>query len=412
MLNSNTLTPKVNKSISNVLVIFVIYFSTKGSDLANNPIASLSISLLFIFYTYYVGIKFPKTFYYLISSLWLYFTLLFIKFNEFTPLFYSRVFSIFVLGYIALFLTKDRFIPIYIKIVTYLSFVSVVFYILGIYSYSTLFSIGDFLSNSLLLKSELSSQIEYRNLLIYTIRPFEERFRNSGFMWEPGSFSVVIGLALYLNLALSKFKLNRTAIILFITLLTTQSTTGYVILMLNTLFYLINKKVNIKMYLTPLLILCGIYLWQLDFMGKKIQELSSDPDEKLEIFYDSKSNTGAQSLGRFAGLIYNLEGVKLSPIFGIGSHEEVLYSRSQIYLYSTNGIGQFLMTFGYLGLFFFLITMYVACKNLSAYYSYKGGWTLFIVLLVGGFSFLVFMSPIFCTILFFSSVFKNVEFSS
>jgi hypothetical protein len=203
MLGNNTQKHKKTTLFSKFLVFCVIFFSTRGSDIANSPIALFSISLFIVLYSYLIGIKFSSVFFNLIIILLLYFTLLFIKFNEFTPLFYARTLSTFLIGYVVVFLTKGKFISIFIKIVSSLSVVSIPFFILGIFSHSLLFWIGDNLSESLFLDSQLSSQIDYRNFLIYTIRPIEERFRNPGFMWEPGAFSVICSIALYFNLGIS-----------------------------------------------------------------------------------------------------------------------------------------------------------------------------------------------------------------
>jgi len=407
MLGNNTQKYQKGSFFLRFLVFCVIVFSTRASDLANSPIALLSICLFIVIYSYLIGNKFSSVFFNLIIILLLYFTLLFLKFKEFTPLFYARILAIFVLGYAVVFFTKEKFILIYGKIVSFLALVSLPFFILGIYSHPLLYRIGANLSEALFLDSQLSTQIDYRHFLIFTVRPIEEKFRNSGFMWEPGGFSVVCCIALYFNLFKSGFKINRWSIILIISILTTQSTTGYLLLLVVGLFYLINRKARISIYFFPVFILVGFYFWQLDFMGDKIIDLSSEADEKLEVFYESKSHTGTQSLGRFAGLIYNLEGVKLSPIFGIGSHEDILYSRNQVYLYSTNGVGHFLMTFGYLGLFIFLFYLYKSSVRLSKYYNYKGGWTFFIILLISGFSFPFFMTPIFCSFIFLSSTLKK-----
>ena len=54
--------------------------------------------------------------------------------------------------------------------------------------------------------------------------------RNAGFSWEPGRFAIMVLLAIYCNLLRNgiKFKKNRSVIILLLTMISTQSTTGYI----------------------------------------------------------------------------------------------------------------------------------------------------------------------------------------
>lgn len=390
-----------------VLVVITIFFSTRASNLANSPIALLIVDFLIISYCYLKRIRFSKYFYLLIIVILVYCLLIFLKFQIFTPLFYIRVLSLFMTGFIVLYLVNVNFIPIFVKVVYFVSILGLPFYFLGFFYYYPLLNFARFLSDIFSLNSNLSLEIDYSNFLIYTVRPYEERFRNSGFMWEPGAFGVITCIALYFNLFLTRFRLTKESSVLILSSLSTLSTTAFLMLSFISIFYIININRYLSILIFPVFLVIGLFLWDQDFMGPKIQELSSDPNEKLETFYNSKSQTGTQSLGRFAGLIYNFEGVKISPIFGIGSHEEILYKRSNVYLYSTNGLGQFMMTFGFVGLFLYLYTIYNSTLILSNFYGYKGFWTLFGILIVGGFSFLVVMSPIYSSILFISPIFSR-----
>ena len=96
--------------------------------------------------------------------------------------------------------------------------------------------------------------------------------RNAGCTWEPGRFSIMILLALYCNMARCgiKFRGNWGSIILLISLITTQSTTGYIgALVLYSIFAF--KKFDVKYILAFFLIIVpiGYQLSKMEFRRRE-----------------------------------------------------------------------------------------------------------------------------------------------
>ena len=73
--------------------------------------------------------------------------------------------------------------------------------------------------------------LEESNILIFGLQPADYSGalvfrRNCGFAWEPGRFACIILVAMFINMARTKFQLrkNKNLRILLVALLTTQST--------------------------------------------------------------------------------------------------------------------------------------------------------------------------------------------
>ena len=99
--------------------------------------------------------------------------------------------------------------------------------------------------------------------------------RNLGFTWEPGRFACWILLGMYFNLVRNKFNIkNKSFIILFLSLLTTLSTTGYSLLVVLILFVLMNKKSKLsKVIIVLCVVLVFPTVWGLSIMSDKIEGL-------------------------------------------------------------------------------------------------------------------------------------------
>lgn len=102
--------------------------------------------------------------------------------------------------------------------------------------------------------------------------------RNCGPFWEPGAFQGFLNLSLWFELTLNRKRdiYWKTRVVVFIiTILTTLSTGGYIVLFTILLFYFLQdrKKGSAwKIFGTILLLLISIYLYtSLDFLGEKIE---------------------------------------------------------------------------------------------------------------------------------------------
>lgn len=101
--------------------------------------------------------------------------------------------------------------------------------------------------------------------------------RNSGFLWEPGAYSLVLIFMIVYNLLYNNYKVNWKTIFLIICLFTTFSTSGYLAFFFIIFFYLFKNDKFYKNHkaILPVLVIvtlfAGITFYSsVDFMSNKI----------------------------------------------------------------------------------------------------------------------------------------------
>ncbi len=183
----------------------------------------------------------------------------------------------------------------------------------------------------------------------YGGRVYEASYRNCGAFWEPGMFAIFLNLALMINLFVNKAPLLSTKNIVFIiALITTLSTTGFIVSFLIIVSSLIlNQKAERAILYIPFLITISFiaytYVWKLDFMSGKISEQTEDAS------YNRSS--------RFGAALYHFELLKESPLTGVFlsdaiRNNELNYKDQRS---SANGISLIFMVWGIpVGLIYFI----------------------------------------------------------
>lgn len=230
--------------------------------------------------------------------------------------------------------------------------------------------------------------------------------RNAGFSWEPGRFSVMVLLAIYCNLLRNgiKFKNNRSIIILLLSMLSTQSTTGYVgTIALYAFWGLKRISMSYILGITFVLIPIGYYASQLSFMQEKILK-QLDLDYELQKFDKTidyvnevkQRNEYIASVGRFQAIYYEAQNIKEDPLLGYGLSPSNSYFSTHI---SSNFVltGGILKIFGQYGiplgllLYFFL---YKSSARIGKEYGVNKG-ALFVIFLISSISYPLFLIPVF-----------------
>lgn len=164
-------------------------------------------------------------------------------------------------------------------------------------------------------------------------------YRNPGFSWEPGMNACIITTAIFFNLIINNFRIrkNKNLYILFISLITSLSTTGYSILIICIIpFYLLQKRgaktIISSIFLLPLI----FYIIQLDFMSEKLITLQSTQDTRNELLYNLEWNQKNRKFDapyvpqRFDGIAFQFLNVKNEPILGYGLNENDNYLHTNI----------------------------------------------------------------------------------
>lgn len=177
--------------------------------------------------------------------------------------------------------------------------------------------------------------------------------RNSGFMWEPGAYSVLLILALILNFANNKFNWDSKSYVYVIALLTTFSTSGYMALAIIFLSFIIFKnkeKKLIYIFIIPLLFFGIIKLTEIDFIGGKLRDYYDSRD----VHYTHESS-GVERVNRIGIFVYTLEHTLNWP-FGNGSFDSLYLKNKYGYIFNgPNVFADLMHKWGIIGLFFYII---------------------------------------------------------
>ncbi len=359
-------------------------------------ILGLILPIIFTLYLAYVKrVKFSKGFYFLFIGFFAYFVLSSIKFNQIHPRFFGIYLINFYIAYVAIRSFKMRFFIYYENVIYFLCIISLLFWVVNFLVPSQLASFLRVVSFS-----EPGAPNVESNIIFYTLNVQNEDSlafsRNAGFAWEPGAFSVFINFAIFINLAINRFKLkgNKKILIFIIALLTTFSTTGYGIFMLLVLFYVYNHNIKYRVFLFPIAILLGFYLMSLPFMSEKLIDVSKEStDELLEnsILYDKQ-----YSPQRITSFMIDFQDFMNNPILGYGGHQEERWTNKLgADISSISGIGKILAKFGIIGTVFFFIGLFYSSKFLKSNFRFKGWLFPFLLILLTSVSYSLIEDPLF-----------------
>ncbi|MBQ8543007.1 MAG: hypothetical protein IJ436_05985 [Bacteroidaceae bacterium] len=268
--------------------------------------------------------------------------------------------------------------------------------------------------SSLLLKSpillENSAGVGEYSLILYTLSVDPARIqavyggiiRNSGCAWEPGLYSVMLCIAILFNIFQNKKNIfNKRLIVLLIALITTFSTTGYVMaIVIFAGYYLSGRKIGTvkRIIYLSIIVVGSIYIYNLPFISEKINDdantESFSTEEASYVYYEEKGKN--YTTGRFEGIVLDYMNFKDKPIMGYGLTREASYIYNKIspVIITSNGIAKPFAMFGIiLGVILLAIT-YKSTAKLSNEYLFAPPYLLFIVIMLGSVSYMFDSTPI------------------
>lgn len=203
------------------------------------------------------------------------------------------------------------------------------------------------------------SQSMYWYAFFYTNNGREE-IRNSGFMWEPGAYSMILIIAIVYNWLKVKMIINKRIILYIIALFTTFSTAGYLAFSILLLAYTIKTK---KAYLIGIALLIlipiNIYVNNLNFVVTKVDSYLEEFDSNIAY---EQGFSNRYEVNRF---IYSFMTIKKATNypFGYGVLEDEESFNSKIKIVGVNGLGDILLMWGWLGLLFVIYAVYKFCSS-------------------------------------------------
>lgn len=155
---------------------------------------------------------------------------------------------------------------------------------------------------------------EIHNMGLSVVLTKAENFRNFGFAWEPGAFTILLGCALFCNINLYKKLHVWKTVVLTATIITTFSTMGYFVLA--AIFFVAIRKhqKNIK-YLKYVVVIAILSAC----VALLIPQIRHMVFFKLEGLFGSNRVETTQS--RFNAITYMWDAFISSPLFGVGYKE-------------------------------------------------------------------------------------------
>lgn len=264
--------------------------------------------------------------------------------------------AIICLFFIAESIVQEVFVNKYINIIFVMSVMSLLFWALAIKGIMIAPMIVDPGNGNI-----------YRMNLFYIYRAYSDisnlnefNARNFGIFWEGGAYQAFINIALFWLIDQKqrvKYFIPK-AIVFVLTIITTFSSTGYFILILNLLFYV--HKSSGKLNFKKIIMLVSAIIVTIFILNSPavVNKFSSDSSDYIS--YTIRAND-------------NLNGVKValySPVWGLGYQSANYYSELESVGIKANSSG-ILSTAQEFGVIFMIFLVFTQCKNFNATLSKK-----------------------------------------
>ncbi len=360
-----------------ILMLGVPYLSSRPPFIVINiTIILLFIYLLKIHYKYNINIFDKYTFLMLIvyPILHLFY---FLNFGSIDFLLSMRMFLLLIMAIWIIKLMNFDFLNIYEKFAYTLAIISLIFYPFQLLDYDATLNLITQISDLLPLNEKNE---EMRSILIWSM-DYDTGYRNTGFPWEPKAYANFLIIAIIIRLVQNGLVFKDKRVIVYsIALLTTISTTGYIILFAILPFFVLWNKSPEKFlkYFIPVIIIL-FYVMQLDFMWSKIKNEWEGRYEYESLLSDSRSFS-KRSLGRTPSMMVDLIDFSKQPIIGYGLNREFRTQSRYTKLVRVNGLTDWIASFGIVGIMLFLWGHYNGFKKWLRHYNYKG--ELFLVFII------------------------------
>lgn len=242
------------------------------------------------------------------------------------------------------------------------------------------------------------------NVLVYTVilssaaGDFESWYsiiRNSGFAWEPGAFACYLNFGICFNAIRTNMELknNRALLVFLIALASTQSTTGYVTLLIMLAVWLIDNR---RFMLISMLVPVGLLIMNLPFMKEKILfEVAGFADTSL-----ANAQPG-ESFDRLLSFRILWDEFLKHPILGYGFSEPDFMKYE---LQTWSGLGHMLAQYGLVLSSMFLLLLVKTYKNLCILFSNRSSIMIIVAMLGSMISYMIWATP-FCVAIWLSGLF-------
>ncbi len=393
----------IKRKTTNILLVWItILITAKGNAITISNITLTIAMLLTMFIFFKRKERIDKAFIVFTIFYFLIYSIHALKF-EYIDLREFREYIKFIYAYMFIKLVFKDFFKIYTNIIYKLALISLPLYTLQLIDYEFMKSFIGIIDHNISFLDYRDSW--YENLFFFTLND-NGMYRNSGFAWEPKGFGTFLVLAFIFNLILNRFKFfDKKNIVYLLAIATTLSTATYSVFLLGIIpFFLLNKKVSIKLFTSIIFLpLIFIAFTQLDFMQRKIVHEYENGDSYLD-YVDTRGYSGtSRSMGRFGSMILDYQDLKKEPLLGYGlySDKRTMFSVEGVKLVRVNGLSDFSAKFGLIGLLFLIISLSKSFKKVSKQFRFKGYFLIPISIISMSFGSAILLTPLYLSLLFY-----------
>lgn len=356
-----------SKNIVQWFMVFVlIHMSSSASVIALSDLALGIVASLTIIAFLARRNKFDRLF---LVFTWVYILLsigYFLKFGWINFTASARIYLKIVYAYMTIKMVGEHFFHYFSDVVAKLALISIPLFALQLYMPEQMLAWNGFLEP--LIPQVVKGGAEYSNSILFTVNIWGLD-RNSGFMWEPGAFAAVLSVSMFINLIINRVKWNWQLGIMLIAMITTFSTTGFLLMFLLGLFYLFNQNTTTIAIGTPVIILIGLFVFMQPNVSGKILDRMENSEHSIVSAEDYEGESNGISVGRFGSLMLDWEDFQKHPLTGFGLQQTERINSRYTDLVRANGFSDFLVKFGLLGLTFLLFGLTTSFKRLQAVYG-------------------------------------------
>lgn len=307
-------------------------------------------------------------------------------------------------AYFAIKLLGEYFISYFLRVMIFLTIVSLIIFIPIFIKPDFLNTLIDLTPSFLSYQYELwGFQVDRKTMVIYNLLQEENRVRNNGPFWEPGAFGGYLVIAYIFNTIREKKLLGKINILFIVAIISTQSTTAYLALFAFIVCYIFFEDYSYAV--KSLIIVFGVAGYvafqTIPFLGDKIREENKGAKDAIE-------EVGGDT--RMASAILDWDDIKGYPFSGRGLWPETRVDKKFEYVIRNNGFTNFIATWGILFFFFYFYWYYKGFSEFCRIYgaSYYIPIVMLLIIWLLSFSENYFDSSFFWAFVFIGIPLKNV----
>jgi hypothetical protein len=397
-----------------LLIVYAIIMVSFTTHLSHVPVLRfISIFMLFIIFVFMHGFKIDRFFYYIIF-IWFLINIFASYFNS-TGFNFNAVLGYLVglgIPYFILKIVGPSFWQKFEKAIFAFTIISTIIYIFNLIFPAFFISLSDFFQP---ITADVFKERYplYWTSIIYT-HSYDSNtpvdivdVRNSGFMWEPGAYAMILAIAILYNLYTNGFVISKRILIYTLILAITFSTTGYICLFVLLIMYLIKTRNYFLWFCFAVLIIIGFsYLIKLDFLGPKLEKYITEQDTGVMGY---KQSIGIYEVNRLAAFIIKVYQWTAYPLgYGVVADEKV-----KGIVDGVNGIGDILFRWGVIGIVFLFMSLnrFLKYLSISDNTSRSNYYFSMLVIFIFFFSNPIELHPLLFFIVFTPYIFKaNIQF--